>query len=55
MAQLTTADLKQHPTSYDSLRDVGDVLVGEDTARPLIEASSSGDDATLQSFLSQPQ
>jgi ankyrin repeat protein len=55
MAQLTTADLKQNPTSYESLRDVSDVLIGEYTARPLIEASSSSDDATLQSFLSQPQ
>jgi ankyrin repeat protein len=55
MAQLTTAELKEHPSSYESLRHVGDVLIGEDTARPLLEASSSGDDTTLQSLLSQPQ
>ncbi|KAF2675725.1 ankyrin [Lentithecium fluviatile CBS 122367] len=55
MAQLTMADLKDFPSSYDSPRDVGDVLIGEDTARLLIEASSSGNDTALQSLLSQPQ
>jgi ankyrin repeat protein len=49
------ADLKEHASYYESLRDVGDVLVGEDTARPLIEASSSGNDTALRSLLSQPQ
>jgi hypothetical protein len=48
-------DLKDFPSSYDSTRDVGDVLVGEDAARLLIEASSSGNDTALQSLLSQPQ
>ncbi|KAF2438456.1 ankyrin [Karstenula rhodostoma CBS 690.94] len=38
-----------------STRDVGDVLIGEDAARLLIEASSSGDDTALQSLLLQPQ
>ncbi|KAI9154872.1 ankyrin [Paramyrothecium foliicola] len=55
MAQLTEADLKDYPGGYDSSRDVGDVLIGEDTARPLIEASSSGDDTAVQNLLSQPQ
>lgn len=55
MAQLTTADLKGYPSGYDSPRDVGDVLIGEDTARLLIEASSSGNDTAVQSLLSQPQ
>lgn len=55
MAQLTLADLKELPASYDSPREVGDVLVGEDAARLLIEASSSGNDTALQSLLSQPQ
>ena len=55
MAELTMADLKELPSSYDSIRDVGDVLIGEDTARLLIEASSSGNDTALQSLLSQPQ
>ena len=55
MAQLTIADLKEFPSSYDSPRDVGDVLVGEDAARLLIEASSSGNDTALQSLLSKPQ
>ncbi|KAF2679565.1 ankyrin [Lentithecium fluviatile CBS 122367] len=55
MAQLTMVDLKDFPSSYDSPRNVGDVLIGEDTARLLIEASSSGNDTALQSLLSQPQ
>jgi ankyrin repeat protein len=55
MTQLTVADLMDFPSSYDSPRDVGDVLIGEDAARPLIEASSSGNDMALKSLLSQPQ
>jgi hypothetical protein len=55
MAQLTMADLEAYPGTYDSDRDVGDVLIGEDAARPVIEASSSGNDTALRSFLSQPQ
>lgn len=47
--------LKGYPYAYESTRDVGDVLVGEDTARLPIEASSSGNDTVLQSLLSQPQ
>jgi len=49
------ADLKDFPSSYDSPRDIGDVLVGEDAARLLIEASLSGNDTALQSLISQPQ
>ncbi|KAI3399276.1 hypothetical protein diail_7230 [Diaporthe ilicicola] len=55
MAQLTTEDESGLPGLYDSPRDVGDVLVGEDAARLVIEASSSGNDTALQSLLSQPQ
>jgi ankyrin repeat protein len=55
MTQLTLADLKEFPSLYDSPRHVGDVLIGEDTARRLIEASSSGNDTALRSLLSQPQ
>ncbi|KUI53231.1 Ankyrin-1 [Cytospora mali] len=55
MAQLAMEDLQELPGIYDSSRDVGDVLVGEDGARLLIEASSSGNDTALQSLLSQPQ
>ncbi|KAH3992253.1 hypothetical protein HBH98_228740 [Parastagonospora nodorum] len=55
MAQLTTADLSELPSSYESPRDIGDVLIGEDTARPLTEACSSGNDTTLRGLLSQPQ
>ncbi|KAI7777895.1 hypothetical protein LA080_002947 [Diaporthe eres] len=39
----------------ESSREAGDVPVGEDPARLLIEASSSGNDTALQSLLSQPQ
>lgn len=39
----------------ESSREVGDVPIGEDPARLLIEASSSGNDTALQSLLSQPQ
>ena len=55
MAQLTAADPIPYPSCYDSDREVGDVLLGEDTARPLIEASASGNETVLQSLLSQPQ
>jgi ankyrin repeat protein len=55
MAQLTMADLKDLPSSYDSPRDIGDVLIGEDAARLLIEASSSGNNTAVESLLSQPQ
>lgn len=39
----------------ESSRNVGDVPTGEDPARLLMEASSSGDDTALQNLLSQPQ
>lgn len=55
MTELTIADLKENSVFYESLRDVGEVLIGEDTAQPLIAASSSGNDTLLRSLLSQPQ
>ncbi|KAI4611647.1 hypothetical protein J4E83_007897 [Alternaria metachromatica] len=55
MAEPTMADLKDLPGLYTSSRDVGDVLVGQDDARRLIETCSSGDDTALWSLLSQPQ
>jgi hypothetical protein len=55
MAQLTVGDLKEFPSFYDSSRSVGDVLVGEDTASLLIEASLSGNNMAVQNLLSQPQ
>ncbi|KAJ0120412.1 Ankyrin-1 [Diaporthe amygdali] len=54
MAQLTVTDLKELPSLYNSPRDVGDVLIGEDAARLLIESSSSGNGTALKSLLSQP-
>lgn len=55
MAQSTVENLEESPSNYYSPRDVNDVLVGEDAAGLVIEASSSGKDAALQSLLSQPQ
>jgi len=55
MAELTIADLQPGPNNYQSSRALFDVLIGEDAAFPLIEASSSGDSITLQSMLAQPQ
>lgn len=52
MAQYSMEDLDDDPCST---RNIGDVLIGEDAARLLIEASSSGDDTALQSLLSQPK
>ncbi|KAH7409790.1 ankyrin repeat-containing domain protein [Phaeosphaeria sp. MPI-PUGE-AT-0046c] len=54
MAQITEDDLKDLPGNYDSCRKRGEVLIGEDDARLLIEACRSGDDATLESLLLQP-
>ena len=55
MTQPAMTDLEDGPCSYKSTRNVGDVLVGEDVARLLIEASSSGNDTALQNLLSQAQ
>jgi hypothetical protein len=65
MAPLTEADvkpqLKDWPTIYELAAGTGgdlqlfDVLLGEDTARPLMEASKAGDNATVQGLLSQPE
>ncbi|CAN8101853.1 unnamed protein product [Discula destructiva] len=55
MAESTFADLEELPSSYNSPRNFGDVLLGEDAARVLIAASSSGNNAALQSLLSQSQ
>ena len=55
MADLTMADLEPLPSTCQSSRAVFDVLIGEDTALPLIEAFSSDDNVTLRSVLSQPQ
>lgn len=55
MADLTMADLQPHQAIYQSSRALFDELIGEDVALPLIEASSSGDNITLQSILARPQ
>jgi hypothetical protein len=55
MAQPTLANLKEFPCSYYSPKRIGDVLVGEDAARLLIEVSSYGNDTASQKLLSEPQ
>lgn len=55
MAELTAADLKALPSRYISSRELFDVLIGEDAALPLIEASSKGDGMILQTLLAQSQ
>jgi len=51
MAEVNPADLKEHPSSYRTFRAVNDVLIGEDTAVKLIDASSTGDVTALQNIL----
>jgi ankyrin repeat protein len=53
MAEPTMADLKLLPSHYQSSRSRFDVLIGPDTALPLIEALD--DNTRLQSMLSQQQ
>jgi ankyrin repeat protein len=53
MAEATAADLSPHPSRYNSSRQLFDVLIGEDSALPLIEASSRGDVTTLKTMLVQ--
>jgi len=55
MQESTMADLKTTPSTYQSSRELFDVLFGQDTALPLIEAASAGNETTLQHLLSQPQ
>lgn len=55
MAEPTVADLKPIPSTYKSSRGLFDVLVGEDTALPLIEASSDGSVEKLQVMLAESQ
>jgi hypothetical protein len=53
----TTADLDQRHncSTYHTSRQLFDVLVGKDTAGPMVEAAASGDNSTLQILLAQPQ
>lgn len=55
MAELTLADLSPQPALYESSRGMMDVLVGEDIAYALIQASSTGDTEGLQNLLLQPE
>jgi len=49
------ANLEQLPSNYQSSRDEWHMLIGEDSAQPLIEALNSDDATTLQHLLSQAQ
>ena len=53
MAEIDPADIKDFPSSYQSSRGLNDVLIGEDTALPLINTSSTGDITTLRDMLEQ--
>ncbi|KAF2132056.1 ankyrin [Dothidotthia symphoricarpi CBS 119687] len=53
MAEVNPADLRDLPSRYQSSRGLNDVLIGEDTALPLINTSSTGDITTLRGMLEQ--
>lgn len=53
---LTQSDLKNDSHFYFSSRNLGDLLIGnEDAAKPLMEASLSGNKSALETLLSEPQ
>lgn len=51
MAEIKPEDLKSAPWHYQSSRPIFDVLIGQDTALPLLEASSTGNLSVVQNFL----
>lgn len=51
MAEIKPEDLKSAPWHYQSSRPISDVLIGQDTALPLLEASSTGNLTVVQNFL----
>nr|POE54259.1 isoform 4 of ankyrin-2 [Quercus suber] len=51
MTEVTSADLVSAPAYYQSSRALNDVLIGEDSALPLFEASSGGHVTTLRTIL----
>lgn len=51
MTKVDPAELCPIPSAYQSSRELNDVLIGDDSALPLIHASSVGDIATLRGFL----
>lgn len=51
MAEIKPEDLKSAPWHYQSSRPISDVLIGQDTALPLLEASSTGNLTVVQTFL----
>lgn len=53
MVEINPADLKSFPSQYESSRALSDVLIGDDIASPLFEASSSGDLAALWTILEE--
>ncbi|OSS46580.1 hypothetical protein B5807_08346 [Epicoccum nigrum] len=53
MADPDPSDLKALPWKYQSSRSLNDVLVGEDTGYPLINASSTGNITALSDMLEQ--
>jgi len=53
MAEVNPADFRDYPFNYQSSRGLNDVLIGEDTALPLINTSFTGNITTLQGMLEQ--
>ena len=53
MADPDPSDLKAVPWKYQSSRNLNDVLIGEDTGYPLINASSTGNITALSDMLEQ--
>jgi hypothetical protein len=53
MTEVTSADLRALPSKYQSSRGLGDVLLGEDTACSLLDASSTGDIAALRKIIEE--
>jgi hypothetical protein len=54
MAEIKPEDLKPVPFKYQSSRALHTVLIGKDTAIPLINASSEGNIEKIRSMLEQP-
>jgi ankyrin repeat protein len=53
MTEIKPEDLKPFAFNYQSSRNLNDVLIGDDTALPFINACSTGDITTLRSLLEQ--
>jgi hypothetical protein len=53
IVEVDPADLRDHASNYQLSRGLNDVLIGEDTALPLLNRRSAGDITTLRAILEQ--